>query len=157
MKASTWVRFSLAASLLLVGCYKATFYENKTMVRGEEHDTWTDFFIFGLVGTESFDVHEFCGKTAPAEVKTGGNFATGFISAITLGIYTPRKVYVTCATFVGFSASAAPHERTLELALDAHGKPVRAVIQDGDRTAIARVTPARGSAFAVRVEREVAR
>jgi len=30
-------------------------------------------------------------------VRTGANFGTGFLSVITLGIYTPHKVYVTCA------------------------------------------------------------
>jgi hypothetical protein len=31
-----------------------------------------------------------------ARVRTGGNFATGLVSFVTIGIYTPRKVYVTC-------------------------------------------------------------
>lgn len=151
MKASHRIGIMIGSLLLLAGCYKATFHQAKSVARGEEQDTWTDFFIFGLVGTESFDVQEFCGGTKPAEVRTGGNFATGLVSMVTLGIYTPRKVYVKCATFSG--VAAAP--RTLELALDGDGQPVRAVIRRGDRTAIARVTPAHDAAFAVRLEREV--
>jgi Bor protein len=152
MKSSRSLGLCIAASLLLAGCYKATFYQTKSAVRGEEHDVWTDFFIFGLVGTASYDVKEFCGGADPAEVRTGGNFATTLVSAITLGIYAPRKVYVACNTFRGVRSS-----RELELALDSDGKPVRAILRDGEHTALARVTPAEGSAFAVRVEREVPR
>jgi len=76
------------------GCYRATFVEPRTAA-GVEHDEWTDFFIFGLVGDEERAVSDYCGGPA-ARVRTGSNFATGLVSAITLGIYTPHKVYVTC-------------------------------------------------------------
>jgi len=88
---------ALVASLLLGtnGCYKATFI-NPAVVPGETHEEWTDFFIVGLVGKEEFDVREFCPGEA-AKVATGGNFLTDLVTVVTLGIYAPRKVYVTCA------------------------------------------------------------
>lgn len=91
------VAWTIALLFCLSGCYKATFYRDSQVVRGIEQDQWNDFFIFGLVGREVIDVNAFCGGKPPSEVATGGNFATGLVSALTLGIYTPRKVYVTCA------------------------------------------------------------
>lgn len=82
---------SIAAS----GCYKATFVQPRTAA-GVEHDEWTDFFLFGLVGEETKDIDGYCSGEV-ARVRTGGNFGTGLVSVVTIGIYTPRKVYVTCA------------------------------------------------------------
>ncbi|HEY3668663.1 MAG TPA: hypothetical protein VGL19_21850 [Polyangiaceae bacterium] len=112
---------AIAALLSLNGCYAATFYRDPTVHKGEEHEQWTNFYVFGLVGSEDLDVHQFCPQGDPALVKTGGNFATGLLSVVTIGIYTPRKVYVTCA-----ASGASAESRRLELSLNADGKPVRA-------------------------------
>jgi hypothetical protein len=98
----------LAASLLFgtTGCCKATFI-NPAVVPGETHEEWTDFFIVGLVGKEEFDVREFCPGEA-AKVATGGNFLTGLVTVVTLGIYAPRKVYVTCAAGPAVVPGAMP-------------------------------------------------
>lgn len=85
----------LAPTLTATGCYKATFIQPKTAA-GVERDEWTDFFLFGLVGEEDRDVRQYCDRSV-ARVRTGGNFGTGLVSFVTLGIYTPRKIYVTCA------------------------------------------------------------
>lgn len=77
------------------GCAKATFI-NPAVAPGESHEEWTDFFLGGLIGNEEFDVREFCPGEA-AKVATGGNFLTGLVSVVTVFIYTPRKVYITCA------------------------------------------------------------
>lgn len=85
---------ALAPALAASGCYKATFIQPKTAA-GVERDEWTDFFLFGLVGDEQRDVRQYC-ESSVARVRTGGNFGTGLVSFVTLGIYTPRKIYVTC-------------------------------------------------------------
>ena len=121
------------ALLALSGCYKATFYQNTNVVRGTEHDEWSDFFVFGLVGTEEFDVHKFCGGQPVAEVRTGSNVGTGIVTALTIGIYAPRKVYVTCAAGGGASA------RRLLLSADEQGVPVRAVVEDGRHRTVASI------------------
>jgi hypothetical protein len=94
------MRSTAAAVALLVfstGCYKATFIRDPSAVRGVEHDEWTSFFLFGLVNEKTIDVHHFCPNGDVAQIQTGANFGTGLVSILTLGIYTPRKVYVTCA------------------------------------------------------------
>jgi hypothetical protein len=115
--------------LLLIAqasCYRASFYADPKLVRGLEHDQWTDFFVFGLVGKEEFDVRSFCEGRPIAEMKTGGNFATSLVSALTIGIYTPRQVYVTCAASPGQSRYGS--SRKLQLDLDSYGQPVRALV-----------------------------
>ncbi|HXN55336.1 MAG TPA: hypothetical protein VN874_03635 [Myxococcales bacterium] len=122
-----------ALALNATGCYKATFIRDASATRGVEKDKWADFFIFGLVGEETFNVRDFCPDGRVAEVRTGGNFGTGLVSILTLGIYAPRKVYVTCDA--GRSAS-------LEIDADAQGRPVAAVRRSGGAEWAARVTPA---------------
>jgi hypothetical protein len=119
----------LAAALLLgaSGCYKATFYKNPSVTKGAEHEEWTDFFVFGTVGDVQVDVKKFCPTGDVAQVRTGGNVGTGVIGALTIGIYTPRKVYVTCA-----ANGPGPSARRLELDLSERGEPVRAQLSAGD-------------------------
>jgi hypothetical protein len=121
------IALASVALLLMSGCYKATFYKNASVVKGEEHEEWTDFFVFGMVGTERIDVNRFCPTGEAAVVRTGGNVGTGLVGALTIGIYTPRKVYVTCAAN-GPAASA----RRLELDLSEQGAPLNAKLTDGD-------------------------
>jgi hypothetical protein len=85
-----------ALALNMTGCYRATFIRDSSATRGVEKDKWADFFIFGLVGERDYNVRDFCPDGRVAEVRTGGNFGTGLVSLLTLGIYAPRKVYVTC-------------------------------------------------------------
>jgi hypothetical protein len=108
-------RAALIAALLGgAGCYKATFIRDASVVKGEEHDKWLDFWLWGLVNEQDIDVKQFCPDGRVAQVVTGGNFGSGIVTAVTLGIYAPRKVYVTCAT----------DGRALQLELDEHGKLV---------------------------------
>lgn len=126
--------------LAQASCYRATFYTDPKLVRGLEHDQWTDFFVLGLVGREEIDVRSFCEGKPIAEVKTGGNFATSLVSMITIGIYTPRKVYVTCAASPGQSRYSSG--RQLQLDLDSAGQPVRALVaNEAGKTQVASITP----------------
>jgi len=104
----------LAALLAGAGCYKATFIRDPNAVKGVEQDQWLDFWLWGLVNEQSIDVKQFCPDGRVAQVVTGGNFGTGIVSVLTLGIYSPRKVYVTCAT----------DGRAFQLELDEQGKLV---------------------------------
>jgi hypothetical protein len=89
----------LAGALCAVassGCFKATFGD-PTQVPGIEHNRWTDFYLYGLVGDEVVDVNEFCSDGRAYQVRTGGNFGSVLVTVVTLGIYAPRVVWVTCS------------------------------------------------------------
>ena len=96
-------------ALASTGCYKATFHEPQA-IAGERHDTWSSFFLWGLVGEERVDARTFCPDADVAMVRTGANAGTAVVSLITLGIYMPRKVYVTCTSRSGTAhvAEASP-------------------------------------------------
>lgn len=118
----------LVAALTTTGCYKATFYPDPAAAKGETHEEWSDFFVFGLVGSEEFKVERFCPDGEVTLVRTGGNFATGLVSLLTIGIYTPRKIYVSCG---------ANHDqadaRVLEIDATVEGRPLRAVVHQSGR------------------------
>jgi hypothetical protein len=87
----------LAAALASSGCYKATFVEDPSdLDREPTHEETTDHFVFGVIGEHDYDASKVCPNGASV-VRTGGNGVTGLATVATLGIYSPRKVYVTCA------------------------------------------------------------
>ena len=104
----------LAALLCGAGCYKATFIRDPNAVKGVEQDKWVDYWLWGLVNEQEIDVKQFCADGRVAQIVTGGDFLSGLVNFVTIGIYSPRKVFVSCA--VG--------GRALQLELDEHGKLV---------------------------------
>jgi hypothetical protein len=89
--------FAVAAAFASVGCYKTTFVDDPSAVdREPTHEQWTSHFLWGVVGDDDYDATALCPRGASV-VRTGGNFGTGVVTVATLGIYSPRKIYVTCA------------------------------------------------------------
>lgn len=79
------------------GCYKATFVEHRsTPKRQPTHAKWTHHYFLGLIGRGDHDADELCPE-GTAGVQTAGDLTTGVVTIATLGIYAPRRVYVTCA------------------------------------------------------------
>jgi Bor protein len=157
--------FAIAAS----GCYKATFIANPNLVRGQDHDQWNSFFLWGLVGDETLDVRQFCGGGQVAQVRTGANVLTGLVSFVTLGIYAPRMAYVWCAAGTTVTPSAprvegapaAPASApTLSIYGDARGRPIRVELRrDGALESVATpiLVAAEQSRWEVAFAREVER
>jgi hypothetical protein len=85
----------LATSFVTSGC-AATLVDPRVPA-GAEKSEWVDFYLFGIVGQEEVDVRDLCPTARAREVHVGSNVATFGLSVVTLGIYTPRKVTVTCA------------------------------------------------------------
>jgi hypothetical protein len=92
------IRAALGLALLASssGCFKATF-QDPSVARGAQHEQWRHRFLLGLVGNGDVDARTFCPDGRIAAVRTGGNLATSAATVLTLFVYTPRKVYVTCA------------------------------------------------------------
>jgi hypothetical protein len=86
----------LVASMALTGCGYTYHFKNVDTMRGEEHNEWASFFLFGIVGDYELDVRDFC-PNGVHEITTGTNFLTWLVSTFTIGIYTPRKVNVWCS------------------------------------------------------------
>jgi Bor protein len=91
--------FALAtfAALSGTGCYKATFVQGSTHTNQEPtHEKWTHHYLLGLAGKGDHDTSELC-PDGVSMVRTAGDVSTGAVTVATLGVYSPRKLYVTCA------------------------------------------------------------
>lgn len=87
---------AMCLALLANGCF-TTSLRDARMTPGEKHDEWRSFFLYGMAGHAEVDVKEYCPGDV-YEVAMGTNFGTWFVSIITLGIYSPEKIFVTCSS-----------------------------------------------------------
>ena len=53
-------------------------------------------FAFGIWGKAELDVRDDCPGTGAASVRVTTTWATLLLSVVTIGVYTPRVVRVTC-------------------------------------------------------------
>ena len=79
---------------------------------------WASSFVFGLVPPNPLDVSSQC-KNGVAKVETQHSFLNGLVALLTLEIYTPMDIKVTCAgsgrhadaQSIKVPANASPSER----------------------------------------------
>ncbi len=125
----------VAAALLLSGCYHQVVATGLSAGTTKVDKMWTSTFIFGLVEAKPIDVREQC-KSGVAFVESKFEFLNWLGTVVTLGLWVPLHVTVTCAS--GGSASLNPAMPTVAL--------------DGSDHAIndaARLSRVRGSAVAL--------
>lgn len=99
-KKTVLARFLLSALLggsVLVssGCFHSAVLM-PTVPPGDKHSTWVNGWLWGSVGGQvSADI--FCQGRGVARVDTKRSVGNILVSWVTLGIYTPSHVSVTCA------------------------------------------------------------
>lgn len=103
---------AIAAAVLLSGCYHQVVATGLSAGTGRVDRPWTSTWIFGLVEAKPIDVRSLC-PSGVAFVESKFTVGNWFGSLITLGIWTPRNVSVTCAS--GGSASLDPSMKTIAL------------------------------------------
>lgn len=84
----------LLALGLSSGC--AATFRDPRVPAGEEKTQWAHSYVFGAVGEAEVDVRDHCATARAHEVWVGEDVFTLAVSIVTLGIYTPRKVAITC-------------------------------------------------------------
>ena len=85
---------ALVTSALAGGC--AASFTDPRVPAGEESSEWVPFYLWGSVGHAEIDVRDHCPTARAHRVRTGGNVLTIGATLITVGIYAPRKVTITC-------------------------------------------------------------
>ncbi|MFK8138223.1 MAG: Bor family protein [Bdellovibrionales bacterium] len=71
--------------------------EAKTVVQHDFEST-KPFYILGLVGKAEIDAAKVCsGAKNIRQMQTFQSFGDGLLTAITIGIYTPRTARIWCA------------------------------------------------------------
>ena len=126
-------------SILGTGCYHATIDTGLTPSTETIEKPWASAWVYGLVAPDPISTQAKC-KHGVAKVETHLSFVNQLVGIITLGIYTPMNIKVTCAAqntsmnegsfpdmVVDETASAEEHEyaftQAAELAVKS-GKPV---------------------------------
>lgn len=86
----------LAAIVVLSGCYHATIETGLPPSTQTLEKPWASSWVYGLVPPQTVETASRCPNGA-AKVETQISFLNGLVALITLGIYTPMTIMVTCA------------------------------------------------------------
>jgi hypothetical protein len=101
-------------ALLLSGCYHATVETGLTPSTVTLEQRWAKSWIYGLVPPETINTSARC-TNGVARVETQLSFLNQLVGFLTLGIFTPMDVRVTCAQ--GSSAAPTMNEAVLRAAV----------------------------------------
>jgi hypothetical protein len=101
-------------ALLLSGCYHATVETGLTPSTVALEQRWANSWIYGLVPPKTINTSARC-TNGVARVETQLSFLNQLVGLLTLGIYTPMDVRVTCAQ--GSSAAPPMNEALLRAAV----------------------------------------
>lgn len=114
--------FALLAGLTVLGaCYHATIETGLTPSTKVLEQKWASSWIYGLVPPKTVETASRC-PDGIAKVETQLSFLNQVVHILTLGIYTPMDIRVTCALPAGTSA---PQGAALTVPADADSDRVR--------------------------------
>jgi Bor protein len=100
-------------AILLAGtaCYHVTVESGKTPGTQVIEEPWAAAFVYGLVPPHTVQTASRC-PSGVARVETMQSFLNGLVAGLTLGIFTPWTIKVTCA-----ASNAGEPRSTHELAV----------------------------------------
>jgi hypothetical protein len=108
-------RLSLVVyALLLSACFHQIVQTGRTPGTTVVERPWTATWLWGLVPAEEISVVAQC-PNGVATIETQQSFLNGLVGGLTLGIYTPQEVKVTCAS----AGASLPGARHIDVAHDA--------------------------------------
>jgi hypothetical protein len=90
------ILMSLAFLFLLTSCYHATVTTGLRPSTVKIEDKWANAWIYGLVPPSAVETMEQC-PAGVAQVDTQLSFLNQLVNFLTIGIYTPMEIVVTCA------------------------------------------------------------
>jgi hypothetical protein len=88
--------FLVVACVLSLGCYHATVETGAPPSLEVIDKSFASAWIYGLVPPSTISTAAKC-PNGPAKVETKLSFVNQLVSFLTLGIYTPMRITVTCA------------------------------------------------------------
>jgi hypothetical protein len=93
MRRGSWL---LALAVCLGGCFHQVIDTGRPRGMIVVDRPWVSTWLWGLVAATEVDVSTEC-PAGPALIVTEQSFANGLVGLVTLGIYTPQHLTVTCA------------------------------------------------------------
>jgi hypothetical protein len=124
----------LTAVLPLIGCYHATIDTGLTPSTRVLEQSFASSWIYGLVPPKTVETASRC-PDGVAKVETQHTFLNQLVGFLTLGIYTPMHIRVTCAQGTGASGA------TMMIPGDARDDEVRATFAGAADLAARNNTP----------------
>jgi hypothetical protein len=94
----------LVGMVALVGCYHATIDTGAKPSSVVVQKRWASSWLFGVVPPSTIETTGRC-TSGVAKVETKLSFLNQLVSVVTLSIYTPMEIRVTCA--VGMDTTPA--------------------------------------------------
>ena len=72
--------------------------EGRDLVRSSRADysEWKNFWFWGLAGEYWVNTSKICGNRSVEQMQVQDSFGSAFVSALTLGIYSPHVAKVWC-------------------------------------------------------------
>lgn len=101
---------ALAAALLASACYRVTVVTGAPPAAPLVDRPWANSFVLGIVPPSPVDVSREC-PGGVSRVVTQRRLANQGVALLTLGVYTPMTVTVTCAGGTRTSSLAPRAER----------------------------------------------
>lgn len=99
-------RAGLLLLLSLTGCFRVNVIMPGVAPQ-ERHARWVNGFLWGAIGG-TVNAGELCGGRPVAEVKTHRSFGNLFVYWLTLGLYSPSRLVVTCGVPYGSPGYGLP-------------------------------------------------
>jgi hypothetical protein len=93
----------LVAAAMSTGCYHATAHTGRTPAAVKVEKRWANSWIYGLVPPQPVNAAQAC-PSGVAQVDTQLSLTNQLVGFLTLGIYTPMEIVVTCAQPSGLGA-----------------------------------------------------
>jgi len=90
------IAIALSCLIAAAGCYHATIETTATPSTETIEQGFASSWIYGLVPPSTVETAAKC-TNGVAKVETQISFVNGLVGALTLGIYTPMSIKVTCA------------------------------------------------------------
>lgn len=101
-------------ALILTGCFHQVVQTGAPAGNVVLERPWTATYLLGLVPATAINTAAEC-PAGVAIVETQQSFVNGLVGVLTLGIYTPQTVRITCAA----GTAAVSEARQIQLAADA--------------------------------------
>jgi Bor protein len=89
-------RLAATCCLVLVGCYHANIETGRPPGSNRIEKGWASGWAWGLVGPETVAAQNTC-TDGVSKVETQHSFLNMLVQFLTLGIYVPMDLTVTCA------------------------------------------------------------
>ena len=85
------------AAVLCMGCYHTTVETGAAPSTEVVHQSFASGWVYGLVPPKTVQAESRC-NNGVSKVETQHSFVNQVVGILTLGIYTPMEIKVTCAT-----------------------------------------------------------